>query len=194
MISYISPAAIPLAFTHAQARDLGISNRDLAKLTAQGDLQRIARGIYARAGHGVDPDLLELALRSPHTTLCLTTALAHHDLTDEIPRTIDAALPRHHWQPKTGAPVTWHRFDRDTFHIGRDDLHLADTITIAIYSPARSIIDAYRLRHRLGIDLAHTALRRWLNQRGNHPSELLELARSFPRAMPALRAAIETLQ
>lgn len=188
------PATIPIAFTHAQARGLEISNRDLAKLTAQGDLERIARGIYARPGHGADPDLLELALRNPHTTLCLTSALAHHDLTDEIPHTIDAALPRHHWQPKTRAAVTWHRFDRDTFHIGRDDLHLAETITIAIYSPARSIIDTYRLRHRLGIDLAHTALRRWLSQRGNHPSELLELARPFPRATPALRAAIETLQ
>ncbi len=194
MISYMPPTTTPIAFTHAQSRNLGISDRDLAQLTAQGDLERIARGIYARPGHGADPDLLELALRNAHTTLCLTTALAHHDLTDEIPHTIDAALPRHHWQPKTRAPVTWHRFDRDTFHLGRNDLQLTDTITIGIYNPARSIIDTYRLRHQLGIDLAHTALRRWLTQRGNHPSELLDLAKSFPRATPALRAAIQTLQ
>ena len=57
MISYMSPATIPIAFMRAEARDLGISDRDLAKLTAQGDLDRIARGIYARAGHGADPDL-----------------------------------------------------------------------------------------------------------------------------------------
>lgn len=194
MISYVLPTTAPTAFTHAQARDLGISDRDLATLTAQGDLERIARGIYARPGHGANPDLLELSFRNPDTTLCLTSALAHHDLTDEIPHTIEAALPRHHWQPKTQAPVTWHRFDRDTFHIGRDELHLADAITIGIYNPVRSIIDTYRLSHRLGIDLAHTALRRWLSQRGNHPSELLDLAMSFPRSTPALRAAIETLQ
>ncbi len=75
----------------------------------------------------------------------------------------------------------------------RDLANLTATITIGIYSPARSIIDTYRLRHRLGIDLAHTALRSWLNQRGNHPSELLELARSFSRAKSALHAAIEIL-
>ena len=104
MIPYMPPTSTPIAFTHAQARDLGISDRDLATLTAQGDLERIARGIYARPGHGADPDLLELALRNPHTTLCLATALAHHDLTDEIPHTIDAALPRQHWQPRTELP------------------------------------------------------------------------------------------
>ena len=185
--------ALPTAFTHAQACSLGLSNRDLAQLTDTGELERIARGIYARPNHGADPDLLELTLRNTHTTLCLTTALAHHDLTDAIPRTIDAALPRNHWQPATSAPVTWHRFAPDTFNLGRDELRLTEDVTIGIYNPARTIIDAYRLRYREGTDVAHAALRRWLGQRGNHPSTLLHLAKSFPRATPALRAAIETL-
>ena len=39
-------------------------------------------------------DQLEIALRASDATLCLTTALSHHDLTDVIPPEIDLALPR----------------------------------------------------------------------------------------------------
>ncbi|MGH1502423.1 MAG: type IV toxin-antitoxin system AbiEi family antitoxin domain-containing protein [Acidimicrobiales bacterium] len=184
---------LPAAFTHAQATAAGISDRDLARLTARGELERIARGIYARPDHGADPDLLELALRNPATTLCLATALAHHDLTDEVPSTIHAALPRDQWQPKTAAPFTWHRFDPATFDLGRDNRPVLPGISIGIYSPARSIVDAYRLSHLQGIDLAHHALRRWITQPGNQPSQLLELAQSFPRTATSIRTVLEIL-
>lgn len=57
---------------------------------------------------------------------------------------------------------------------------------IGIYSAPRSIIDASRLQHHEGIDLANEALKRWLRQ-GGQPSELLRMARSFPHAQRALR-------
>lgn len=57
---------------------------------------------------------------------------------------------------------------------------------------ARTIIDTFRLRGRLGEDLAYDALRRWL-RRGAQPVELLGMARSFPRALPAIRHALNVL-
>jgi len=78
----------------------------------------------------------------------MTTALARHGLTDEIPARIDIALPRGHWQPKTSAPATWHSFHPATFNLGRDQLPLTTELPIGLYNPPRSIIDAYRLRHR----------------------------------------------
>lgn len=109
-----------------------------------GAVSQLARGIYLRDGVDVDHDLTGIALRSPRATLCLTTALAHHDLSDDIPGSINIALPREQWQPRTTAPVTWHRFDSDTFNIGRAAHR---DVSIGIYDPMRSIIDAYRLRH-----------------------------------------------
>jgi len=64
---------------------------------------------------------------------------------------------------------------------------------IGIYSAERSIIDVIRLRHREGSDVAWEALRRWLSQPGRSPAQLIELARQFPRAEPALRRALEVL-
>ncbi|NJL56446.1 alkene reductase [bacterium] len=45
-------------------------------------------------------DRIEIALRASDATLCLTTALSHHDLTDVIPSEIDVALPRSRRPPR----------------------------------------------------------------------------------------------
>ena len=62
-----------------------------------------------------------------------------------------------------------------------------------LYSAERSIIDAVRLRHREGSDLAWQALRRWLAQPGASPAPLIELVQRFPYAEPALRQALAVL-
>lgn len=64
---------------------------------------------------------------------------------------------------------------------------------IGIYSAERSIIDAVRLRHHQGSDIAWEALRRWLGKPRRSPAKLIELARQLPRAEPALRQALEVL-
>jgi predicted transcriptional regulator of viral defense system len=62
---------------------------------ADGALERLAHGLYRKAdAPPADLDRIEIALRAWDATLCLTTALSHHDLTDVIPSQIDVALPR----------------------------------------------------------------------------------------------------
>lgn len=184
---------LPEVFTHADARHSGISDRDLYRMRDSGDIDRIARGIYARPGFEADPDLVEIAIRAPSATLCLTSALAYHDLTDDIPQVINVALPRSQRPPKTEAPVTWHRFDSDTFDVGRTTTPVTDQLAIGIYSPTRTIVDAYRLRHLYGTDQALEALKRWLRIKGNQPAALLEMASRFPKSAPVIRLTLETL-
>jgi hypothetical protein len=54
-------------------------------------------------------------------------------------------------------------------------------------------VDLVRLRHLEGSEVAWEALRRWLRQPGRSPARLVELARRFPGAEPALRRALEVL-
>jgi len=72
-------------------------------------------------------------------------------------------------------------------------LPLTSQTTIGLYNPQRCIIDAFRLRHLEGPETAVEALRRWLRRRGSQPATLLAMARAFPKAEPALRAALEIL-
>jgi predicted transcriptional regulator of viral defense system len=186
--------SLPNAFTHQQARRVGLSERRLRAYVEQGALERLGRGIYRRAdAPPTDLDWLEIALRAPEATLCLTSALAHHDLTDIIPSAIEVALPRSQRPPRVGAPVRWHRFDDESAHVGREKVVLEDDIAIAIYSAERSVIDAFRLRHLEGPELAVEALRRWLKRPGASPSTLLEMARLIPRGEPALLQALRYL-
>lgn len=185
---------LPATFSYSQARNAGLSQRQLYRLRDQGLIESIGWGLYRRRdAEMVDVDLLEIAQRASSATLCLTTALARHGLTDEIPSSIDVALPRGQHRPATSAPVAWHSFDRATFEVGRTELPLDPETSIGLYDPERSIIDAIRLRHREGPELAYTALRRWLRRRGASPSELLAMARRFPNAERPLREALEIL-
>lgn len=140
-----------------------------------------------------DPDLLDIARRASLATLCLTSALARHELTDEIPATIDVALPRGTYRPAVQAPVSWHLFGPGTFGIGRTTVPVDDETSIGLYDAPRCIIDAARLRHREGNELFYNALRRWLSRRGSSPAKLLAMARHFPRAERTLREAMEIL-
>lgn len=188
------PTDLPSAFTYANARDAGLSDRALATLVADGILERLGRGVYRKVTAPLaDHDLIEVALRAPEATLCLVTALAQHDLTDAIPATLDVALPRSRRSPKVDAPVTWHRFQEDTFLLGRETMDVDDGVQIGVYSPERSIIDAFRLRHQIGEEVAIEALKRWLRRPGAVPAELLRLARSFPKAEPSLLRVLQVL-
>jgi hypothetical protein len=181
-------------FTYSEAMDQGISDRRLYALRDAGELITLGRGLYRWADAPMaDLDLIEIAERVPHATLCLETALAQHDLIDAIPASIDIAIPRGETRPKLQAPHRLHQFDRSTFDVGRDILDVGARRPLGIYSAERSLIDLVRLRHDQGAELAWEALRRWLTRHGRNPGQLITMAREFKGAEAPLRSALEVL-
>lgn len=184
-------ASLPDIFRYSQALE-HVSERQLRQLIKDGKVMALSRGLYRKSDWLGDEDLVEIAARAPQATLCLRSALARHDLIDDIPAEIDVAVPRGSWTPEMTPPVRWRHFDADTFEIGRGRLDIGADGGIGIYSAERSIIDAFRMRHLEGGEMAIEALKRWL-RRGGQPSELLRMARSFPRTLTAIRKALEIL-
>lgn len=187
-------AALPNAFSRSLAQDEGLSDRRLHALVAGGTLERLGHGLYRKAdAPPADLDRVEIALRASDATLCLTTALSHHDLTDAIPVEIDVALPRSQRPPRVSAPVRWHRFNEETFELGREQVEVDEGLYMGIYSAERSVIDAFRLRHQEGDETAVEALRRWLRRPGASQAGLLAMARRFPKGEPALLRTLRIL-
>lgn len=184
-------AGLPATFRYAEAAE-AIGERQLRNLVAHHAIIPFARGLYRKRDWLGDEDLIEIAAKSKNATICLRSALARHDLIDDIPAAIDIAIPRGAWKPTIQATVRWHHFDSTTFGIGRDRLDIGADRTIGLFSAERSIIDAYRLRHREGQDMANEALKRWLRA-GGQPAALLKLAQAFPRTLPILRSTLEVL-
>jgi hypothetical protein len=184
--------ALPPAFTYTQARAAGISAERLYAYRAKGLVDQIARGLYRWAdAPEIDQDLLEIVHRAPRGTLCLTTALARHGLTDIIPPSIDIALPRGSRVPTLRKTIDVHVFARETFDLGREELAVGDKLSVGIYSPERTLIDIIRLRHREGPDVAWEGLRRWLARKGSKPAALLVMAKHFHGAERPVRDALE---
>jgi hypothetical protein len=189
MIGLLDELPDVVRFSDAVGR---ISERQFRRLVAAGHLVPLARGLYRKSGWEGDEDLAEIAVKSPAATVCLRAALARYDLVDDIPAFLDVAVPRGSWTPATTVALRWHHFDPATFTVGRVALPVGAGLTGWIYSAERSIVDAFRMRHLEGADMANDALKRWLRQ-GGQPSELLNIARAFPRALPALRQSLEVL-
>lgn len=184
---------LPATFTAAQATDRGLSRRSIQRLQAAGVIERIGRGLYRRTDEEpADYDLIEIAAKARHPTLCLLSALARHELTDVIPAVHDIAIPRGTWQPVVSAPVHWHGFDPVTFDVGRIEIRLDDSYALGLYDAPRSIIDGFRLPRAVGPEITYQALRRWLRQ-GGKPADLMRLTQSFPAARASLLHALQVL-
>lgn len=189
-------ALLPDLVGYRELAGAGLTRRQIERLIAAGEYERIAPGQFLRRGatDGTTAAWMAIAAKRPQATLCLLTALSIHDLTDEIPARSNIAIPRSS-KPLTiwAAPITWHHFDAATFGIGRHEYELPGGRTIGLYSAERTIVDMFRLSYEWGSDLAVGALKRWLRIPGNSPSRLLAMAKAFPAGRPALQNAMEIL-
>lgn len=185
---------LPNIFTTAQALSVGIPKVSLHRFTKSGEVTSISRGLYKRpTGKAFDMGLAEIAAKKPIATICLTSALSEHGLTDAIPSRIDIAIPRGTRAPKTRVAVNWHRFDPGSFEWSRTIQRIPDTeLEIGIYSAERTLADLAR-HPRKDQDELVEGIKRWLRRPGNHPAKLLKSAQELPGAEIQIRRILEIL-
>ena len=182
-------------FRSKDAVAAGVSWRDLYSLRDDGHLLELSRGLFQLAdavGTG-NVDLVTVCARAPHGMICLNSALAYWDLSDEIPVKVHLAVPEGSHRPTIGHPPTKvHVFRAATFALGRLEVREEQGERFWISDRERTVVDAFRLRHLIGDDIAHAALRRYLRQRPR-PARLSELARELRVSTP-VASALRVLQ
>jgi predicted transcriptional regulator of viral defense system len=182
-------------FRVSEAVEAGVSRTTLHRLRERGALEAAGRGVLglAGAGMGMLSDLAVVSARVPGGTICLNSALAYWDLTDEVPEQVHIAVPRGAWRPVIDRPATKvHGFDARTFELERQQARTDADEPFWIYSAERSVVDAMRMSRWVGQDVAFQALRRYMDRRGSNPAHLAELARELGGAA-RLRPALEAL-
>lgn len=184
---------LPATFTTREARTAGVHPRQLYAWRDEGEIIELSRGVFRRADAAPAsyPDLLAVARRAPHAIVCCVSAAVVYDLTDEIPRVVQIAVPTPDRPPSIDHPPTEVlRFTPKLFELGLSSLEAAPGETVRIYDPARTVVDLMRLRHRFGEPLAHGALHRYLARHDARPGTLLRLARQLDVYGP-LRHALD---
>ncbi|MFI6439713.1 type IV toxin-antitoxin system AbiEi family antitoxin domain-containing protein [Streptomyces sp. NPDC050759] len=189
-------ADLPPTFTTAQARQALLSPRDLASLVAEGEINELSRGVYRRADapETAHSDLLAACARAPHAAVCGESALALHELIDDIPAAVHIAVPRGTRRPTISYPPTVvAQYASKTFALGVERFEAAPGETIPVYNAARSVVDAMRHRNRVGETLALSALGRYLRRDGRSGvGELQHIARELD-ALSVIRPAVEAV-
>ena len=132
-----------------------------------------------------------MAQRVPKGVLCLISALSFHELTTQVPHAIDVAIERGKAKPRLDYPPTrffW--FSGPAFHEGIEN-HGFDGVQVRIYDQEKTLVDCFRYRNQLGMDVVLEALKLWRERRRKKLDVLLKYAhmRHVERAMrPYLEA------
>ncbi len=140
----------------------GIHPEALYRLVGEGRLVRLTRGLYrlATAEEFSNPDLAVVAVKAPDAVVCLISALAYHGLTTQVPRVVHLAVPRGKYAALRlrSPPVKVYRFDPATFEEGIE-VHRIDGVDLRVYGVARTLVDCFKHRNKIGLDIAMEALR-----------------------------------
>jgi predicted transcriptional regulator of viral defense system len=163
-------------------RDLdsyGIPREYLSRLCERGLLQRVGRGLYVLADAEVTEyqTLAEASKRVPQGVLCLLSALQFHGLTTQAPFEVWMALEQKAWQPQVDRPrMRFVRFSGPAFESGVEE-HRIKGVPVKVYCPAKTVVDCFKYRNKIGLDVALEALRDCRSQRKCTNDELWQYAK-----------------
>lgn len=178
-----------------ELKDLGIARRQLGAAVEAGQLVRLGRGLYAEANEPVSPKLLlaQVCKQIPSGVVCLLSALQFHKLGTQTPSEIWIAVPGHSHRPVSDyPPIHLVEFAPLVHGIGIEYSKYKQT-EIRIYSAAKTVVDCFRFRNAIGLDVALEALKDYLRKPGNTTGELMKYAVSC-RISTVIKPYVEALQ
>jgi predicted transcriptional regulator of viral defense system len=171
-----------------------IEPETVARLVRDGQIVRPARGLYQLPDAPVDAahSLAEAALLVPKGIVCLISALQFHALTLQMPSAVWMAIERTAWKPNISyPPVRFVRFSGWAMSEGVEGYRI-ESGKVRLTNPARTIVDCFRYRNKIGIDLAMEGLRQGIRQRKCTPDQLWQYAKKA-RVWTVMRPYVETV-
>lgn len=139
----------------------GLSRSSLSTLVSKGRLVRLSRGLYAHPDRPVTEhaSLAEIASKHPNVLVCLLSALQFHGLTTQAPFEIWIAIANKARAPRSDyPPLRIVRFGGATLTEGVEE-HQVEGVTVRVTSVAKTVVDCFKFRNQIGLDVALEALR-----------------------------------
>lgn len=169
----LTPLFVKPYFTAREAKDLGVSPSVLNHYVKTGNIKRVSRGVYqSEQYHNPSAvrwqDLVEAVYSIKGGMVCLISALAVYELTEEIPRQHWIAI-RHDTSIgfRQGTKILRYR----NMSLGKTEVTL-ENMKVPIFDQERTIIDAFRLLSR---ETAIKALKTALAKGGKNRIDLVKL-------------------
>jgi predicted transcriptional regulator of viral defense system len=167
----------------------------LTRLVQRGQLQKLERGIYTVESLPASEhiSLLEVCRKAPKAVICLLSALHFHEIGTQVPHEVWIAIDGKAWTPRITSPrVRIIRFSGDALHFGVQEKQVTGG-KIRVFSPAKTVADCFKFRHKIGMDVALEALRDCYRQKKASMNELFEAAKVC-RVANVMRPYLESLR
>lgn len=178
-------------------RDLdgeGIPRRYLRRLLDEGLLERPSRGLYVAtdAEPTEHQSLIEACKRVPHGVICLLSALRFHRLTTQAPFEVWLAVDAKARRPRlTYPPLRIVRFSPAALVHGVE-AHRIQGVLVRVTDPARTVVDCFKYRNKVGLDVALESLRDCRRQKKATMDQLYRAAQAR-RMANVMRPYLESL-
>lgn len=190
----LDAAGIGAFFRPRDVEALGVSYHRLHRLVEDGTVEKFGFGLYRLVE--VEPTELEtvamVGAAVPNGIICLLTALSVHGIGTQLPHEVWIAIDRKARKPRrVPARLRIVRFSGVMLSYGVIEQTILG-VPVSITSPARTVVDCFRYRNKIGIDVALEALRDALHARVTTIGEI-ERAAEVCRARTIMRTYLEAL-
>ena len=138
----------------------GIHTGTLTRMVRAGTLEKVGPGRYRLATSDVtERHSLVLACGIvPTGAVCLSTALLFHNIGTQLPREVWLAVPRGTRVPSFASPpIRVTRIAPALFDLGIEE-HRIEGGVVRVYSVVRTVVDCFRFRNKVGLDVAMESL------------------------------------
>ena len=160
-----------------------------------GKLQRVMPGVFIDAAVSLTDEVLLqiIGTRQPDIVMNLISALSYHKMTTQIPAYLSVFAPKGAYIPKVFAcPVKAWGCKPEYLQCGCEK-KMGSYGEYKITTPERTLVDCFRYRNKIGIDIFLEALTLGLNKKLINLTSVAEIARFFrveTNMMPYIRTAL----
>jgi len=171
----------------------GFHSQEITRLVQACELKRIRRGLYALPQHDLTPwhDFAEVSKIAPTAVVSLISALAFHEIGTQLPYETWITLPAGAWRP-SGIPRLRVVHLSEPYYSAGIEEHVIEGVQVKIYSAAKTVADCFRMRSKVGYDVAVEALRDGWRGRKFTLADLMSYAK-IDRVDKVMRPYIEAL-
>ena len=160
VVERLSAADLGTFFRPRDAEAAGITYPQLRRLEESGLVERAAWGLYrqTRADITKRHTIAAVCARVPQAVVCLLSALEVHEIGTQMPHEVWIAIPHKARLPALGRlPVRVTRFSGRALTYGVVAAEF-EGVAARITTPARTVVDCFRFRSKIGLEPALEAL------------------------------------
>ena len=179
-------------FRTSDLEALGMSRSTIQRMVDRGQAEQISHGLYRLVEGEITEHIGLIAVQKkiPDGIICLLSALQFHGIGTQLPREVWIAIDRKARKPKDpGFPIHIVRFSVVNAQYGIETHELLG-VPVRITSIARTVVDCFRYRNKIGMDVALEALKDVLDRRLASRDEILRTAEAC-RAKTVVRPYLE---